>query len=90
MPFNSCINRINNTQINAAQYIDAATPMYNLIEYSDNYSKTSGILWQYCRDEPAINDNCEIVDFNENNVTKSFNLKVKLNRSRIQQWYKIS
>ena len=31
LPFNSCINRINNTQINATQYIDAVTPMYNLI-----------------------------------------------------------
>ena len=30
-------------------------PMYNLIEYNDNYSKTSGSLWQYCRDDP--NDN---------------------------------
>ena len=30
-------------------------PMYNLVEYSDNYSKTSGSLWQYCRDE--ANDN---------------------------------
>ena len=29
--------------------------MYNLIECSDNYSKTSGCLWQYCRDDP--NDN---------------------------------
>ena len=33
-------------------------PMYNLIEYSDNYAKTSGSLWQYFRDEPA-NDNNE-------------------------------
>ena len=30
--------------------------MYNLIEYSDNYSKTSGRLWQYCRDIPAGDD----------------------------------
>ena len=30
-------------------------PMYNLIEYSDNYSKTSGSLWQYCKDEPSDN-----------------------------------
>ena len=29
-------------------------PMYNLIEYSDNYSKTSGSLWNYYRDEPQI------------------------------------
>ena len=42
-PFPSCINRINNTQIDDAQYIDVIMPMYNLIEYSDNYSKTSGI-----------------------------------------------
>ena len=32
-------------------------PMYNLIECSDNYSKTSGHLWQYCKDIPAIDDN---------------------------------
>ena len=31
-------------------------PMYNIIEYSDNYSKISGTLWQYCRDEPALTD----------------------------------
>ena len=32
-------------------------PMYNLIQYSDNYSKTSGRLWQYCKDIPAIDNN---------------------------------
>ena len=35
----SCINRISNMQIDDAQYIDVVMPMYNLIEYSDNYSK---------------------------------------------------
>ena len=39
-----CISRINNTQIDDAQYIDVVMPMYNVIEYSYNYSKTSGIL----------------------------------------------
>ena len=34
--------------------------MYDVIEYSDNYSKRSGILWQYCRDQPDLNDNGEI------------------------------
>ena len=54
-------------------------PMYNLIEYSDNYSKTSGILWQYCRDEPAVDNDNEITDFTEANATTdSFNLKEKL------------
>ena len=41
-PFTSCISKINNTQINNAEYIDIVIPMYNLIEHSDNYSKTSG------------------------------------------------
>ena len=45
-------------------------PMYKLIEYGDNYSKTSGILWQYCRDEPAVNAaNGDFVDFNAANPT---------------------
>ena len=38
-------------------------PMYNLIEYSDAYSKTLRSLWQYYRDEPALNTNDEIIDF---------------------------
>ena len=43
-PFTSFISRINNTQIDDAQYIDVAMQMYNLIEYSDKYSNISGIL----------------------------------------------
>ena len=46
-PFTNCISEINNTQINNAKDIDIVIPMYNLIEYSNNYSKTSGSLWQY-------------------------------------------
>ena len=54
-------------------------PMNNLIEYSDNYAKTSGSLWQYCLDIPALdNNNNAIVDFTENNLTDSFNFKVKM------------
>ena len=52
-------------------------PMYNLIEYSDNYAKTTGSLWQYCKDIPARN-NGAIVIFAENNLTDSFNFKVKI------------
>ena len=40
--FTKCISRINNTDIDNAQDIDIAMPMYNLIEYRDNYSKKSG------------------------------------------------
>ena len=50
-PFTNCISEINNTQVDNAKDIDIVIPMYNLIEYSDNYAKTSGSLWQYFRDE---------------------------------------
>ena len=53
-------------------------PMYNLIEYSDNYSKTSESLWQYCKDVPAVSNNGDIVDFNRINATDSFNFKAKI------------
>ena len=39
-PFNDCISEINNTQIDHAKQIDVIMSMYNLIEYSNNYSKT--------------------------------------------------
>ena len=53
-------------------------PMYNLIEYSDNYAKTTGSLWQYCKDIPALNANDEITEFTGGNITDSFNFKVKI------------
>ena len=51
--------------------------MQNLIEYHDNYSKTSGSLWQYCKNIPAVN-NGNIIVFNGTNATDSFNSKVKI------------
>ena len=53
-------------------------PLYNLIEYSDNYSKTFGSLWQYCKEIPAVDDNGAIVAFNRDNDTDSFNFKSKI------------
>ena len=44
------ISEINNTQVDYAK--DVVMPMFNLIKYNDNYSKTSGSFWQYYRDEP--------------------------------------
>ena len=46
-PFTDSISEINNTQIDNAKDIDVVMPIYNLIEYSDNYWKTSETLWQY-------------------------------------------
>ena len=50
-PFINCKSKINNTEVDNAKDIDIVMPMCNLIEYSDNYSKTSGGLWQYYKDE---------------------------------------
>ena len=78
-PFTKCISRINNKDIDNAQDIDIVMPMYNLIEYSDNYSKTSGSLWQYCKDIPAVNNNGNIFDFTgANATTNSFIFKSKI------------
>ena len=49
-PFISCVSKINNTLIDDAE--DLVMSMYNLIEYCKNYSKTTGSLWNYYRDEP--------------------------------------
>ena len=77
-PFTNCISEINNTQIDNAKDIDIVMPMYHLIEYSDNYAKTTGSSWQYCKDIPALNANGEITHFTEGNPTDSFNFKVKI------------
>ena len=77
-PFTNCISEINNMQIDNAKDIDIVMPMYNLIEYSDNYAKTTGSLWQYCKDIPARNANDEIIVFDANNTTDSFKFKAKI------------
>ena len=51
-PFINCKTEINNTERDNAKDIDIVMPIYNLIEYSDNYSRTSGSLWQYYKDDP--------------------------------------
>ena len=78
--FTHCISKTNNTQVHNVKNIDVVMPMYNLIEYSNNYSKTSGILWQYYRDEPALDANGTIADFpidNNNSVSFKFKQKIK-------------
>ena len=67
MPFTDCITEIYNTQLENERDPDVVTPMYNLIEYSDHCSRTSGSLLQYFWDVP------------KNNITesKSFEFKSK-------------
>ena len=77
-PFTNCISEINNMQVDNAKDTDIVMSMYNLIEYSDNYSRTSGSLWQYCKDIPVVDNNNAIVNFAEYNLTDSFNFKAKM------------
>ena len=50
-PFINCVSKISGVQIDDAEDIDVVMPMYNLLEYSKNYKKTTGSLWNYYRDE---------------------------------------
>ena len=77
-PFTKCISEVNNTNLDNAKDLDIVMPMYNLIEYSSAYEKTLVSLWQYCKDIPAANDDNAIVEFTNNNLTDSFNFKVKI------------
>ena len=52
IPFISIITKINNTLSGNAEDLDMVMPMYNLIEYSQNYSTITGCLWNYYRDKP--------------------------------------
>ena len=70
--FTDCISKIKNTQIDNAKDLDDFMPLYNLIEYDDNDSKTSGSLWEYYRDEPALTDAGFINNFRTNSA--SFNI----------------
>ena len=78
-PFTDCITETNNTQIDDAQKTDVVIPMYNLIDYSDAYSKVSVSFWQYYVDEPALDNNGNIIDFpDDNNNSTSFKFKQKI------------
>ena len=67
-PVTKCISRTSNTEIDNPKDINIAMQMFNLIEYSDNYSKTSRSLWKYYKDDP--NDNIT--------QSKSFKSKIKI------------
>ena len=82
-PFRSCISKIDNTFIDNAEDLDIVMPMYDLLEYSDNFSITSGSLWNYYRDEVnddanENNDACIKINDNKTITGKSFEYKTKL------------
>ena len=73
VPFSVCKKVINNVLLDKANHIYIAVPMYNLMEYSDNYSDRSGSLWQFKRDEVPTNN----VDLTIDN-SQSFKYKTAL------------
>ena len=64
-------------EIDNTKEIDIKKLMYNLIEYSDNYSKISGHLLEYWRNEPFLDDNGNIAIFPAKNKSVSFKFKQK-------------
>ena len=72
-PFEDCRTEINDTFVDYANFINITMPMYNLIEYSDNYSDTSGSLWDFKRDETDNN-----VNVTDDNNAPSFKCKAIL------------
>ena len=68
---------INDMFVDEANHIYIVTSMYNLIEYSDNYSDTSGRLWQFERDEPPA-DNADLDVINSGLNSESFKYKAAL------------
>ena len=74
-PFASCISEINNKEIDHAKDIDVKIQMYNLIEYSNSYSKTPASLWQYHQDELFSNDDGVNIDFPDDPDSASFKHK---------------
>ena len=71
--FTKCNLEINDEHADTAENLDIVMPMYNLIEYSDNYQDSSATFYQYKRDEPPDNN----IDLTANN-SASFKYKVNL------------
>ena len=74
-PFTKCNLEINDKHVDTAENLDIVMPMYNLIEYSDNYQDSSATLYQYNRDEPPEDD--AVADLAANN-SDSLKYKIKL------------
>ena len=74
-PFVSCITRINGELIEDVDDLDIVMPMYNLLEYSKNYRKTIGSLYNYYRDELSGDTNPN--NFPNRNVVNSETFKYK-------------
>ena len=76
-PFINCISKINGEKIDNAENLDVVMPMYNLLEYSKNYRKTTGSLWNYW-DEPSdpLSSNSESFKYKTSITGNTYNVGV--------------
>ena len=92
-PFINCISKINGVKIDNAEDLDVVMPMYNLLEYSKNYRKTTGSLWNYYRDEPSdpLSSNSESFKYKTSITGNTYNLgagDAGYNVDKVVPWYK--
>ena len=76
--FINCILKIDGVQIDNAEYLAVVMRMYNLIEYSKNYRKTTGSLWNYYRDKPSnpLSSNSEYFKYQTSIIGNTYNAGV--------------
>ena len=89
-PFINCVSKINGVKIDNAEDLDVVMPMYNLLEYSKNYRKTTGSLWNYYRDEPnypPLNDDDDppTINYNAEPMQSLLNTKIVLQEKHQMQ-----
>ena len=75
-PFINCMTKINGIKIDNAEDLDVVMPMYNLLEYSKNYRKTTGSLWNYYRDQPSnpVSTNSESFKYKTSITGNTYNV----------------
>ena len=79
-PFINCITKINGIKIDNAEDLDVVMPMYNLLEYSKNYKKTTGSLWNYYRDQPSdpLSTNSESFKYKTSITGSTYNVDLTI------------
>ena len=80
-PFTRCVTHINDEHVETAENLDIIIPMYNWLEYSDNYKDFSGSSWRFKRDEQNITDAVNPADITTDNLS-SFRYKLSLLENR--------
>ena len=87
-PFINCASKITGVKIDNEEDLDVAMPMYNLLEYSKNYRKTTGSLWNYYRDEPSnpLSSNSESFKYKTSITKNTYNsmMQIKLVKMKLK------